>query len=207
MTIDDFSDSLLEHYLGLIQEGKSCGSMDDDDDDEGEAKKKKMKMKEGWKEEDDDDDDEEGFYLDRLFSLDGLNNESFYLDRLFREEDDDSDYSVASPRRIARRVREDLEDGEVDEDDDVTENEEFLYTKEASIEVLAARLRDKGFTMEDILSMLVGRYRDGEEEQQIMDKETEFDKIILEADREKYEQEMLAREDSRDPPSPTQFAQ
>ena len=172
-------------------EDGSWHNMYEDDDDEDE----------------DEEDEEESFHLDRLFSLDGLNNESFYLDRLFREEDDDSDYSVASPRRIARRVREDLEDGEVDEDDDVTENEEFLYTKEASIEVLAARLRDKGFTMEDILSMLVGRYRDGEEEQQIMDKETEFDKIILEADREKYEQEMLAREDSRDPPSPTQFVQ
>lgn len=175
---------------------------------------------------DDDDDEEEGFHLDRLFSLDGLNTESFYLDRLFREEDDDDDdseYSEISMHRLVsngvnevRRYnrRREREEGEVDEydtdddvEDDITENEELLYTKEASIEVLAARLRDKGFTMEDVLSMLVGRYRDGEEEQQIMDKETEFDKIILEADREKYEQEMLAREDSRDPPSPTEFVQ
>jgi len=73
MTIDEFSESLLEHYLGLIQEGKSCGSMDDDDDDdEGESKgKKKMneasKAKKSKKEEDDDDDDEED--MDEEFNV------------------------------------------------------------------------------------------------------------------------------------------
>jgi len=97
------------------------------------------------------------------------------------EESDEDDYS------------------EMDDDNASEINiEEYPYDEdECDIEELSRRLQTNGINMNDILSMLIGRYAKGTchlTAEEISDK---FDQIVLDADNEKTEQNLFAVEDVR----------
>jgi len=109
---------------------------------------------------------------------------------------------------------EDEDDEDYDEDDDdeteiyseydAREGGENQYYLDCNVEEVTRRLQSNGFTMTDIVSMLIGRYSRDEKYtvEYINEMSNKFDEILDEADKETYEQRMFAAEDMRDPPSP-----
>lgn len=103
------------------------------------------------------------------------------------------------------------EDEEDDEDDDDEEEDsemdddigseidlEYPYDEdECEIEELSRRLQSNGIVMNDILSMLIGRYTKGTHHVGAEEISEKFDKIVLDADNEKMEQNLFAAEDVR----------
>jgi hypothetical protein len=107
---------------------------------------------------------------------------------------------------------EDEEDAEDEEDEEDEENEEDDESDNASINIdedyeyddnecdideLTRRLQASGFTMKDILSMLIGRYTKGTSNMSAMEVGDKFERIVLEADSEAAEQNLFAAEDVR----------
>jgi hypothetical protein len=101
---------------------------------------------------------------------------------------------------------EDIEDDEEDDEDD--EYEEYEYddhyedyedydenSTECEVEEITSRLEKNGFTMQDIVSMLLGRYKKDNTEDEIDILNKSFNNIIHDADKEAYEQELFAAED------------
>jgi len=96
----------------------------------------------------------------------------------------------------------DEDDGDGDEDDEENEDtdDEEDYdpdTPECPVEEIARRLEINGYTMESVLSMLLGRYRKGEQDLNIFELNKKFDVILEEADAEALEQDAMGKEDTR----------
>lgn len=98
---------------------------------------------------------------------------------------------------------EDEEDDEEDEEEDddnasINIDEDYEYDNdECDIDELTRRLESNGFTMKDILSMLIGRYTKGTSNMATMEVGDKFERIVLEADSEATEQNLFAAEDVR----------
>ena len=90
---------------------------------------------------------------------------------------------------------------ESDDDDDVTEEDDDSIVSmdedemECDIVELTRRLESKGFTMQDVLSMLLGRYVKGTTNNVIFDLNHNFETIVEEADDEAIEREAMGLED------------
>jgi hypothetical protein len=82
------------------------------------------------------------------------------------------------------------EDYDDEYDDEYDENK-----AECEVEEIASRLEKNGFTMQDIVSMLLGRYKKDNTEDEIDILNKSFNNIIDDADTEAYEQELFAAED------------
>jgi hypothetical protein len=99
------------------------------------------------------------------------------------------------------------EEEDDEEEDDYTEVDsengsavdiEYPYDEdECDIEELSRRLQSNGINMNDILSMLIGRYAKGTQHEGAEEISDKFDKIVLDADNEKIEQNLFAAEDVR----------
>jgi hypothetical protein len=101
------------------------------------------------------------------------------------------------------------EDGEGEEDDgddedDNSENNEQDEDAfgdenevECDIEELTRRLKANGFKMQDMLSMLLGRYIKGSSDAAVYELNKKFDTIVDDADSEAVEQEAMCLEDKR----------
>jgi Ring finger domain len=104
------------------------------------------------------------------------------------------------------------EEDNVYEEDEISEYEEDIESDSASINIdedyehddnecdideLTRRLETNGFTMKDILSMLIGRYTKGTSNMTAMEMGDKFDRIVLDADSEAMEQKLFAAEDMR----------
>jgi len=82
-------------------------------------------------------------------------------------------------------------DDEYDEyDDDYDENK-----PDCEVHEITSRLEKNGFTMQDIVSMLLGRYKKDNTEDEINILNKSFNNIVDDADNETYEQELFAIED------------
>jgi hypothetical protein len=68
---------------------------------------------------------------------------------------------------------------------------------ECEIGELSARLESNGFKMQDILSMLIGRYVKGSTDMAIFEMNKKFDEIIDDADNEAVENIEMGKEDIR----------
>ena len=92
----------------------------------------------------------------------------------------------------------DDEDEEVESDDE-TEYEEQYEDDDAECEIgeLSARLEANGFKMQDILSMLLGRYAKGSSDAVIYEMNKKFDAMVDEADSEVEENIEMGKEDLR----------
>lgn len=90
----------------------------------------------------------------------------------------------------------DDEDEEVESDDE-TEYEEQYEDDDAECEIheLSARLEANGFKMQDILSMLLGRYAKGSSDAVIYEMNKKFEELIDEADGEAEENIEMGKED------------
>jgi len=87
-------------------------------------------------------------------------------------------------------------DEEYGEDHDDEYDDEYDENKaECEVEEIASRLKNNGFTMEDIVSMLLGRYKKDNTDDEIDILNEKFNNIIDDADKEAYEQELFAAED------------
>lgn len=98
----------------------------------------------------------------------------------------------------------DLPDEEEEEEDDDetigtedTDYEELEEETECDVEELTRRLTNNGFKMQDILSMLMGRYIKGMPDVNIHELNKKFDDIITDADDEALEMEEMGKEDLR----------
>jgi len=95
------------------------------------------------------------------------------------------------------------EDDEDDDDDEETEldNDSIVSLEEDEIECdiseLTRRLESKGFKMQDVLSMLLGRYIKEATDITIFELNHTFETIVDEADNEAIENEAMGLEDSR----------
>jgi hypothetical protein len=83
-------------------------------------------------------------------------------------------------------------DGDSDDDDDDDDDDDEI---ECDIEELTRRLKLSGFKMQDVLSMLIGRYVKGVSDLDIHASNQKFDSIIDDADGEVIEQEAMGLED------------
>ena len=104
------------------------------------------------------------------------------------EEDEDSDYDEGS----YEEYQENRENQENEED------EEYIETSLCEIEEVVNRLQKNNFTMQDVVSMLLGRYNKNDQKYTddfICELNNNFNQIIEDADNEKYEQELFAAED------------
>jgi hypothetical protein len=96
------------------------------------------------------------------------------------------------------------EDDGDDDDDDNSENNEQDEDAfgdenevECDIEELTRRLKANGFKMQDMLSMLLGRYIKGSSDAAVYELNKKFDTIVDDADSEAVEQEAMGLEDKR----------
>ena len=91
------------------------------------------------------------------------------------------------------------EDESDDDDDDETELEQQYEDNDAECEIedLTARLQSNGFKMQDILSMLLGRYAKGSTDMAIYEVNKLFDEMVDEADNEVVENIEMGKEDIR----------
>ena len=96
----------------------------------------------------------------------------------------------------------DDEDDEDDEDESINDSETELEQQyedndaECEIEQLSARLEANGFKMQDILSMLLGRYAKGSSDAVIYEMNKKFDEMVDEADNEVVENIEMGKEDT-----------
>jgi len=94
----------------------------------------------------------------------------------------------------------DDEDAEEDEETEI-DDESILSSEEDEMECdiveLTRRLKSKGFKMQDVLSMLLGRYVKDTTDLTIFDLNEKFDTIVDEADNEVIENEAMGLEDMR----------
>ena len=95
-------------------------------------------------------------------------------------------------------------DADDDEDADDEDDDEDAHSEiECGVEELTRRLKANGFKMQDVLSMLLGRYTKGATDISITELTDKFDNIVDEADTELLEQvhkeavehEMMSNED------------
>ena len=93
----------------------------------------------------------------------------------------------------------DDEDGDESDYDDETEYEEQYEDNDAECDIgeLSARLESNGFKMQDILSMLLGRYTKGSSDAVIYEMNKKFDAMVDEADNEVVENIEMGKEDTR----------
>ena len=96
------------------------------------------------------------------------------------------------------------EDDEDDEDEGSDADTENEYQEDADEdetgcdpEELTRRLAAQGFTMQDMVSMLLGRYNQNVSDAAIFELNKRFDVIVEEADNEKLETEAMGGEDTR----------
>jgi len=95
------------------------------------------------------------------------------------------------------------DEDEDDESDNESDNETELEQQyedndaECEIEELSARLESNGFKMQDILSMLLGRYAKGSTDMAIYEVNKLFDAMVDEADNEIVENIEMGKEDVR----------
>jgi hypothetical protein len=82
-----------------------------------------------------------------------------------------------------------------DEDDDEDEDEDD--EAECPVEEIAERLIANGYTLQSVLSLLLGRYPKGESDLAIFELNKKFDIILDEADNEALEQNAMGMEDIR----------
>lgn len=88
-------------------------------------------------------------------------------------------------------------DEEEGEDEDEDDDEELEEETECDIDELTRRLTNNGFKMQDILSMLMGRYIKGMPDLNIHELNKKFDDIVTDADNEALEMEEMGQEDLR----------
>lgn len=95
---------------------------------------------------------------------------------------------------------EDDEDSDDEYDDDDDEDDEDLI--EGSVETITAAFVEKGYSMEDVVSILLSRYRSEENKNNVYYYNKivkEFDDIVIDIDvnakNEHYEREMMGNED------------
>jgi len=93
-----------------------------------------------------------------------------------KNDDDDEEY-----------ITDEDEDDEDDEDDE----------PECPVEEIAERLIANGYTLQSVLSLLLGRYPKGESDLAIFELNKKFDIILDEADNEALEQNAMGMEDIR----------
>lgn len=86
----------------------------------------------------------------------------------------------------------DEEDEDEEDDMDVEDDDDEI---ECDIVELTRRLKNGGFEMQDVLSMLIGRYTKGVSDLDIHALNQKFDSIVEDADMELVEQESMALED------------
>lgn len=91
---------------------------------------------------------------------------------------------------------EDISDDEEEYDSDEDENEDDNET-ECNIEELTRRITSHGFSLQDVLSILMSRYAKGASELDICELNKKFDDIVNDADDEAVEMEEMGKEDSR----------
>ena len=97
----------------------------------------------------------------------------------------------------------DDEDEEYESDDETELDQQYEDSDaECEIEALSARLESNGFKMQDILSMLIGRYAKGSSDAVIYEMNKKFDAMVDEADSEVEENIEMGKEDSRITPLP-----
>jgi hypothetical protein len=96
------------------------------------------------------------------------------------------------------------EDDEDDEDEGSDADTEDEYQEDADEdetgcdpEELTRRLAAQGFTMQDMVSMLLGRYNQNVSDAAVFELNKRFDVIVEEADNEELETEAMGREDTR----------
>lgn len=83
-----------------------------------------------------------------------------------------------------------------DEDEDEDEDDED-DEPECPVEEIAERLIANGYTLQSVLSLLLGRYPKGESDLAIFELNKKFDIILDEADNEALEQNAMGMEDIR----------
>ena len=105
---------------------------------------------------------------------------------------------------LVESTESDDDEDEEYESDDETELEQQYEDNDAEceIEALSARLESNGFKMQDILSMLIGRYAKGSSDAVIYEMNKKFDAMVDEADSEVEENIEMGKEDSRITPLP-----
>jgi hypothetical protein len=98
---------------------------------------------------------------------------------------------------LVEGLSEDSDDESQDSDDDDEDVEEDDEDNEIECDIveLTRRLKNSGFKMQDVLSMLVGRYTKGVSDLDIHALNQKFDSIVDDADMELVEQESMALED------------
>jgi hypothetical protein len=102
--------------------------------------------------------------------------------------------------QLVESSEEDDEEEEEDEDEDEDEEgeeEDGEDVAECNVEDLTLRLEASGFKMQDLLSMLLGRYAKDAADIAIYEMNKRFDAIIDEADGEAFENEAMGQEDTR----------
>jgi hypothetical protein len=104
-----------------------------------------------------------------------------------------------SPLVESSESDEDEDEDEEYESDDETELEQQYEDNDAECEIgeLSARLEANGFKMQDILSMLLGRYAKGSSDAVIYEMNKKFEELIDEADDEAEENIEMGKEDLR----------
>lgn len=97
----------------------------------------------------------------------------------------------------------DDEDEEYESDDETELDQQYEDSDaECEIQELSDRLESNGFKMQDILSMLLGRYAKGSSDAIIYEMNKKFDAMVDEADSEVEENIEMGKEDSRSTPLP-----
>ena len=98
-------------------------------------------------------------------------------------------------------ISSDEEEEEDDDEETELDNDSIVSLEEDEIECdiveLTRRLKSKGFKMQDVLSMLLGRYIKDATDLTIFDLNQTFDTIVDEADNEAIENEAMGLEDNR----------
>jgi hypothetical protein len=99
---------------------------------------------------------------------------------------------------LVESTESDDEDEEYESDDE-TEIDQQYEDNDAECEIgeLSARLEANGFKMQDILSMLLGRYVKGSSDAVIYEMNKKFDAMVDEADNEVEENIEMGKEDIR----------
>jgi hypothetical protein len=98
---------------------------------------------------------------------------------------------------LVESTESDDEEDEEYESDDETEMDQQYEDSDAECEIqeLSARLEANGFKMQDILSMLLGRYVKGSSDAVIYEMNKKFDAMVDEADNEVEENIEMGKED------------
>jgi len=128
-----------------------------------------------------------------------------YEFELVDEHGDASDLEEGEVREVRhprRRRGPDDDATEADDDDNTTISEDDdHYSKPCSVEEIARRLVENGYTMEDLVSLYFCRSKENPENtspdvlDMMEELDTKISKIVDEADKENYERSMLNNED------------